>query len=77
MVPSRFSGDPRLSAVMIEVNKSLYMDETTLAKLPSFRGMQGKLREVMANLIETWEQNRIESSRFLGKGHLQFRRCMI
>ena len=55
IVPSHFYGvDPRVQSVMIEVNRSLYMDEETGEKLPSFQSLRGSLAEVLWVVAETW-----------------------
>ncbi|ARU43069.1 MAG: N-formylglutamate amidohydrolase [Armatimonadota bacterium] len=55
MVPSQFYGlDPRVQSIMIEFNRSLYMDEETGEKLLSFHSMRGSLAEVLWVVAETW-----------------------
>jgi len=59
MVPSRFYGlDPRVESIMIEVNRSLYMDEETGEKRPSFQNLRGSLAEVLSVVAESW--NKVE-----------------
>ncbi len=57
LVPGRFYWkQPRVIALMIEVNRSLYMDEITGKRLPEFLGFKsillGVLRDLMSNLGE-------------------------
>ena len=44
LVPSaHFETDPRVAAVMVEVNRALYMDESTSAPLPNFVEIAGRI----------------------------------
>ncbi len=53
MVPSRYYGrDPRVSSIMIEVNRSLYMDEVTGDKLPRFESVKAMLTDILSALPE-------------------------
>jgi len=50
-VPMRFLGkDSRVSSIMIEVNRKLYMDEVIGEKLNSFPELQNTLKELIRNL---------------------------
>lgn len=56
MVPSQFYGlDPRVESVMIEVNRSLYMDEATGEKRASFADLKASLSELLSAVAESWE----------------------
>ena len=48
-------GDPAAGwhALQIEINRRLYMDETTIERAPGFAELQDDLREVMQVLMET------------------------
>lgn len=49
LVPlSRYRKDARVSSIMVEVNKGLYMDERTGERLPSFHW----LRRVLLGYLE-------------------------
>ncbi len=51
LVPIRFYGkDRRVRALMIEVNRRLYMDELTGEKLPGFTEVGEQVRRVVAAL---------------------------
>ena len=53
LVPLQFyRSDARVLAVMIEVNRGLYMDEDTGAKSPGFAATRAVLQEAMRDLIE-------------------------
>ena len=55
LVPARWHGrDPRVSAVMIEVNRSLYMDELTGERTDGFGAMLVVIRCVLRELVETY-----------------------
>jgi N-formylglutamate amidohydrolase len=57
LVPEPFHGrDPRVWAIMIEVNRSLYMDERSGERLPSFAGIAAKVRASTVQLIRVAEQ---------------------
>jgi N-formylglutamate deformylase len=48
LVPMRFyQSDPRVRAVMVEVNRGLYMDEQTGARLPTFDDVRRRLSIVL------------------------------
>lgn len=52
LVPMNFyRTDRRVSSIMIEVNRSLYMDEQTGAKLPRFDEIRGCLRTCLWEII--------------------------
>jgi len=60
LVPARWYGrDPRVSAVMIEVNRSLYMDELTGERADGF----AEMREAVASVLETLMRERPIHSR--------------
>ena len=49
LVPlTRYRGDRRVASVTVEVNRRLYMDETTGAALPSLPRVRDILREFLA-----------------------------
>jgi len=53
LVPQRFyEKDDRVLAVMIEVNRSLYMDERSGERLPYFEKMQQRVERAVAAIIE-------------------------
>jgi N-formylglutamate amidohydrolase len=55
LVPSNFYGrEPRVTSIMIEVNRCLYMDERTGEKLDSFDTIQGELSEHLNYVAEKW-----------------------
>jgi len=47
MLPERFAGDQRVSAIMIEVNRKLYMDQNSPVKLPCFSDVKAMLARVI------------------------------
>jgi N-formylglutamate amidohydrolase len=58
LVPMRFyQTDSRVLAIMVEVNRALYMDEGTGAKLAGFEGVRERvsraLRQVAAGVDST------------------------
>jgi N-formylglutamate deformylase len=57
LVPEPFYGrDPRVWAIMIEVNRSLYMDERSGERLPSFDAIAAKVCESTVQVIRVAEQ---------------------
>lgn len=55
IVPTRhFLQDSRVSSIMIEVNRSLYMDEASGNKLPSFASIQATLSILLADLEQAY-----------------------
>lgn len=53
LVPTKFyRQDPRVSALMIEVNRKLYMDEETGEKVPAFGELQRVLGRVLIQVAE-------------------------
>jgi len=54
LVPMKFyHRDRRVRAIMVEVNRCLYMDEATGQRLPSFGIFKVRLQAVLTRLIET------------------------
>ena len=52
LVPSaHFETDPRVAAVMVEVNRALYMDESTSAPLPNFGEIAGRIRRCCVQAV--------------------------
>lgn len=52
LVPaSRYRRDRRVSAVMIEVNRRLYMDESTGSRTPGFESLRNVLRRVLTKVV--------------------------
>lgn len=55
MVPAQFYGtDMRVHAVMIEINRRLYMDESTGAKLGGFGNFRALAHEALRDLITSY-----------------------
>ena len=55
LVPSNFYGrEPRVTSIMIEVNRCLYMDEQTGEKLDSFDTIQGELSDLLYDVARQW-----------------------
>lgn len=53
LVPAaHHAGDPRVLAVMIELNRGIYMDESTGERLPGFDALASELRCLLVKLIE-------------------------
>lgn len=48
--------DPAVSSIMIEVNRSQYMDEKTCGRLPAFANMQLRLAGCLARLAEVFKK---------------------
>jgi N-formylglutamate deformylase len=58
MVPMKFyRKDARVSSVMIEVNRKLYMDETTGEKLPSFHEIRLFVKSLTGEMIREFTGN--------------------
>lgn len=54
LVPiNRYRRDKRVSALMIEVNRSLYMDGDTSGQLPAFGAIADRVRQICGNAINT------------------------
>ena len=52
LVPEKFYGrDARVVALMIEVNRKIYMDEASGERLPSFAAFQSRLQVPLSQLI--------------------------
>ena len=52
LVPSSFyQCDPRVSSIMVEVNRSIYMDESTGERLPTFDAAATRIRDCCRNAI--------------------------
>lgn len=49
--------DPRLSAIMVEVNRSLYLDETTGLANSNFDAVGCKIRSSIRKAIQDWSQS--------------------
>jgi len=47
-----FQRDPRVYSIMVEVNRSLHMDELTGARVPAFDNTANDLRAALALLID-------------------------
>jgi N-formylglutamate amidohydrolase len=59
LVPMRFYGkDRRVRAVMVEVNRGLYMDEQSGAKLPSFDRVRARVVDAVRALAATCAASR-------------------
>ena len=53
LVPSRhYRADPRVQAVMVEVNRSLYLDEATGRPLSGFRGIADMVQRCCARALD-------------------------
>lgn len=53
LVPAKhYRKEPRVNAVMIEVNRRLYMDENTGERLPTFGAVQEVIRSMLVGAIE-------------------------
>ena len=54
LVPrAHYRNDSRVTAVMVEVNRRLYMDEATGHHLPQFTAVANRLRSVLTTLTQT------------------------
>lgn len=52
LVPSAFyRSDPRVSALMIEVRRDLYLDESTVTRLPTFDAFRDRLRQLVTAIL--------------------------
>ena len=61
MVPGAyFRKDYRVTAVMIEVNRALYMDELTGEKDGGFESIAKSLRNCISHSIGIWVANRMD-----------------
>lgn len=55
IVPSDFYGvEPRVSSVMIEVNRALYMDEETGERSTGFGKCKADLKQVLEAVADAW-----------------------
>ena len=55
LVPSAYyKSDLRVQSIMIEVNRSLYMNEVTGEKLPGFKDVERKIRRAILQLVRVW-----------------------
>ncbi|MCB0334405.1 MAG: N-formylglutamate amidohydrolase, partial [Bdellovibrionales bacterium] len=52
IVPLKLYGDTRVSSVMIEVNRKLYMDESTGKKIAAFSEVQSLVHEMLSLLAQ-------------------------
>ena len=52
LVPDRYQGNASVLALMIEINRSLYMDEASGDRLPGFPGFKGLLLRLLEDLID-------------------------
>ena len=50
--------DMRVHAVMIEINRRLYMDEATGAKSPGFDDFRGLVNEALRDLLMAYASHR-------------------
>ena len=57
LVPaSRYRVDHRVFAVMVEVNRSLYLNEANAAQLPHFEEVAQRIRHCCAIAIRSWHE---------------------
>lgn len=57
IVPNMFyKKNSEISSIMVEVNRKLYMDEATGAKLASFNQFRDRLQQCLIELCETYER---------------------
>jgi N-formylglutamate amidohydrolase len=59
IVPEDYLRDDRVLSIMVEINRALYMDETTGAKLPCFDGTRIKVRKAITRLVESFAKHPI------------------
>lgn len=57
IVPLQLWGDERVSSVMLEVNRGLYMDEATTTRAAGFPEVVGWVDEVIQGVVE-WDRGR-------------------
>ena len=58
LVPlARYRRDPRVSALMVEVQRALYMDETSLAPLPGFDAVSERVQRACVGALEGLERS--------------------
>lgn len=63
LVPEVFyRRDPRVRAIMIEVNRSLYLNEASGQRLPSFAAFRAKFQAVLTKLSESLAASEIASN---------------
>ena len=59
LVPmSLYRKEHRLTAVMVEVNRSLYVDEATGERKPCFASVAGKIRKCVASAVGFWKSGK-------------------
>lgn len=51
---SRYRKDPAMHSLMVELNRRLYMDESTGAKRDSFDAVRAALRAALAEVVDRW-----------------------
>jgi N-formylglutamate amidohydrolase len=57
LVPMRhFRKESRVTGVMIEVNRSLYLDERTGERRPCFASIARKIRQCLVSAVELWQR---------------------
>jgi N-formylglutamate amidohydrolase len=58
MYPTAFHGDPRVMTVMIEVNRSLYLNEQDASKSSGFASTANAVQAVLSDLAVELARNR-------------------
>jgi N-formylglutamate deformylase len=52
VLPAHYRRDPRVMALMVEVNRSVYMDEISGERLATFEKLASRVREAAVGLIK-------------------------
>ncbi len=62
LTPSEYERDRRVHSIMIELNRGLYLDETTGARLPEFSQFCTRHRQVLAQLIAAVQRHKTSAT---------------
>jgi N-formylglutamate deformylase len=71
LVPGEYyRTDARVLAIMVEINRGLYMNEHTGNKKPDFVVIKERLQTILRELVETTAERVTDQQRFLSRGIL-------
>jgi len=52
-----YQADKRVASLMIEINRSLYMDESTGSRLPAFKNVKENISKIILRIKTEFEAN--------------------